>query len=965
MSGHPAQDEQTIPAASAAVTMRRGFVQSYKRTVKRALAIPFLLAACGQGNAPTRTAPPAASAASYARADEPHLDGLRRLTFGGENAEAYWSWNGQELIFQARPSAATTVCDRIYRMKPSDDPPQPIAVSSGKGATTCSFFLPGDQEVIYASTHLGGDRCPPRPDHSKGYVWALYDTYDIFRANVDGTNVRRLTETKGYDAEGTVCKKDGSIVFTSTRDGDIDLYRMDADGANVRRLTDTPGYDGGAFFNADCTRIVWRASRPKPGPELEEYKAFLGHGLVKPTKLEIYVGNADGSDPVQLTYLNAASFAPYWHPSEKRILFSSNYGDPKGREFDLWAVNTDGTGLERITRSPGFDGFPMFSPDGAWLAFSSNRSTAPGAHDTDVFVARWVDDVGTRPDAAADRIMADIAWLADPARQGRGIGTAGLDAAGEYLEKRFAALHLLPGADGGTFRQTFSVTTGVSVGTGTSLTLGGKAVAMDAFAPLGFSAVGTARSALAFAGYGIVAKELGVDDYARVDAKGRIVLVRRFVPEQDKFSSSEAQRRYGDLRYKAWVAREHGATALSVVDLPSAPPGVKDWKMADEATMPGLVGDGEDDAGIPVVIAKRAVMADAVASLARGASVQAALAVSLAKTTKPAFNVVARLPAGAPEGERLPGVVVIGAHYDHLGFGGPNSLAPERHEPHVGADDNASGTGAMLEVARALASSPKVLRRDVLFLAFSGEEEGVLGSTEFTRHPSGGLTSMADAVAMLNLDMVGRMRDNKLSVMGGDTAAEWSDMVARACDAARVDCTIGGDGYGPSDQTPFYAAGVPVLFFFTGAHSDYHKPSDVPTRINAAGTAAVARIASDLVTEVAGRTTRLTYRSVPSPAPRGDRRSFNASLGTIPDYAGPPKGMKGVLLAGVRSGGAADKGGLRRGDILVRLGTHVIGSVEDFMFALNASKPGETVTAVVVRDGKETPLDVTFQEGHR
>ena len=245
--------------------------------------------------------------------------------------------------------------------------------------------------MIYASTHLGGDACPPRPDHSQGYVWALYDSYDIFRAKADGSGVTRLTDTPGYDAEGTVCAKDGSIVFTSVRDGDIDLYRMDADGKNVKRLTSTVGYDGGAFFNADCSKIVWRASRPKPGEELEGYKKLLAKGLVRPTKLEIYVANADGSEAAQITYLDAASFGPFWHPSQKRILFSSNYGDPKGREFDLWAVDIDGTNLERITHAPGFDGFPMFSPDGKYLAFSSNRATAPGAHDTNVFLARWTD----------------------------------------------------------------------------------------------------------------------------------------------------------------------------------------------------------------------------------------------------------------------------------------------------------------------------------------------------------------------------------------------------------------------------------------------------------------------------------------------------------------------------------------------------------------------------------------------
>src|SRR5262252_9096014 len=258
--------------------------------------------------------------------EEIHLADLRRLTFGGQNAEAYWSFDGTQLSFQARRPGEQ--CDRIYRM--SSESGTPVQISSGAGATTCAHFLPGDRELIYASTHLGSDACPPRPDMSQGYVWAIYKDYDIFRARADGTGLMRLTDTPGYDAEGTVCAKDGSIVFTSVRDGDIDLYRMDADGKNVRRLTNVVGYDGGAFFNADCSKIVWRASRPKPGKELDDYKDLLQKRLVRPTKLELYVANADGTDPMQITYLDAASFAPFWHPLGRRILFSSNYGDPKG-----------------------------------------------------------------------------------------------------------------------------------------------------------------------------------------------------------------------------------------------------------------------------------------------------------------------------------------------------------------------------------------------------------------------------------------------------------------------------------------------------------------------------------------------------------------------------------------------------------------------------------------------------------
>ncbi|HXI56701.1 MAG TPA: peptidase M28, partial [Polyangia bacterium] len=315
------------------------------------------------------------------------LADLRQLTFGGENAEAYWSFDGRQLSFQARGPGQN--CDRIYRMSVTDPRPTPVPISSGQGATTCAHFLPSG-DLIYASTHLAGDACPPRPDMTHGYVWALYDSYDIFRVAPDGSHLRRLTSEKGYDAEGTVCGRDGSIVFTSTRNGDIDLFRMDAAGGHVRQLTDQPGYDGGAFFNRDCTKIVWRASRPQPGPELDTYRALLAQGLVKPSKLELWIADADGGHPVQLTNLAAASFAPSFHPTQDFVIFSSNHGDPRGREFDLWTIRTDGTGLTRVTSAPGFDGFPLFSPDGTWLAFSSNRATPAGQHDTNVFVARWI-----------------------------------------------------------------------------------------------------------------------------------------------------------------------------------------------------------------------------------------------------------------------------------------------------------------------------------------------------------------------------------------------------------------------------------------------------------------------------------------------------------------------------------------------------------------------------------------------
>jgi Tol biopolymer transport system component len=913
--------------------------------VRQALLPIFLTLSCA-------TLPPPPSQPR----EEVHFSELRQLTSGGENAEAYWSFDGQKLSFQRRMEGEA--CDRIYTLQPFAARPEARRVSSGLGATTCAHFFPGGDELLYASTHLGGESCPPKPDMSQGYVWALYDTYDIFKARADGTGVTRLTETPGYDAEATVCGKDGSIVFTSVRDGDLELYRMDKDGGNVKRLTFEPGYDGGAFFNADCTKLVWRASRPKPGKALEDYKALLTQGKVRPSKLELWVANADGSEARQVTYLDAASFAPFWFPGKDRILFSSNYGDPKGREFDLWAVDADGTDLERITFTQGFDGFPMFSPDGKHLVFASNRATAEGRTDTNLFLATWVDAAPQAAQAgAAERIQSDVTWLAAPEREGRGVGTQGLDAAGQWLEERFRGLGLEPLGEGSTYRHTFQVTTKVSARPSTRLLLAGQAVAADLFTAPGWSGQGTAKGQAVLVGHGLQDTALGLDDYAGRDVKGKVAVALRFAPEHEKLQTPEAQRRAGDLRKKAFVARAQGATALLVVDwpMPVSPP--KDFQLPPEAPLPTMRPEGLGDAGIPVVLVKRAALEPVMRRLIDRQPVDIDLTVELAFEKTPAFNVVGRLPAKTQPSEAP---LIIGAHYDHLGQGGPHSLTPDRREPHVGADDNASGTAALLEVARLLSEQRESLRRDVVLVAFSGEEEGLLGSSSLVQSQP---TWMQGAVAMLNMDMVGRLRMNQLAVLGSDSAPEWPGLVQAACDKARVSCKVGGDGYGPSDHMAFYTAGMPVLHFFTGPHSDYHKPSDTPEKLNAVGVARVALVVADLA--LTAQRTKLTYQKLSAPPTRGDARSFGASLGTVPDYGAATPGVKGLKLADVRPGGGAEKGGMRRGDILLRLGQHEIGSVEDLMFVLQQARPGETVRALVLREGKEVALEVTFQEARR
>ncbi len=316
---------------------------------------------------------------------EKHFKNVRQLTFGRQNAEAYFSNDEFKLIFQSERD--TFQCDQIFSMSTTGE--QTTLMSTGTGKTTCSYYLPGDTSFIFASTHLGDPACPPRPDYSKGYVWAIAKTFDIFKSKVGSNKFERMTSTDGYDAEATVSPKGDKIVFTSVRDGDLDIYTMDLDGKNVKRLTSEIGYDGGPFFSWDGTKIVYRANHPKDTAAVAEYQSLLSEGLVHPSKMEIYVMNADGSNQQKITALNGASFAPFFYPGDKKIIFASNFNDPKGRNFDLYMINTDGSGIEQITYYESFDGFPMFTHDGKKIVFASNRHGAvPG--ETNIFIADWI-----------------------------------------------------------------------------------------------------------------------------------------------------------------------------------------------------------------------------------------------------------------------------------------------------------------------------------------------------------------------------------------------------------------------------------------------------------------------------------------------------------------------------------------------------------------------------------------------
>ena len=326
---------------------------------------------------------------------EKHLKNLKQLTFGADNAEAYWSFDGKMVSFQSNNPKWGLKCDQIFYTPVGGVDLRkniPVRISTGSGRTTCAFFLPDNKHVLYASTHLAGAECPVVPERTPGgkYLWPVYDSYDIFIADLKGKIVKQLTKEKGYDAEATVSPKGDKIVFTSSRNGDLDLYTMDMDGKNVKQITRDLGYDGGAFFSPDGKKIVFRASRPDTEEAKKEYLDYLKQGLVAPTAMELFTCNVDGSDLKQVTHLGKANWAPFYHPSGKKIIFSSNHKGSRGFEFNLFMINEDGSGLEQITYDKVFDSFAMFSPDGKKLIFSSNRNNN-GTNDTNLFVSDWVE----------------------------------------------------------------------------------------------------------------------------------------------------------------------------------------------------------------------------------------------------------------------------------------------------------------------------------------------------------------------------------------------------------------------------------------------------------------------------------------------------------------------------------------------------------------------------------------------
>jgi Tol biopolymer transport system component len=943
-----------------------------------------------------------AKAADEATQESGFITNTRQLIFEGRRSgEGYFLPDGSKLIFQSEREESNP----FYQMYVLDlNSGETTRVSPGTGKTTCGFFQPGTDRVIFASTHADPQSQAKQKAElefrasgkQRRYSWDYDDTFEIYSAKQDGTDLVNLTNSPGYDAEGAFSPDGQQIVFCSLRaafplenlspeqralyEKDAswfgDIYIMNADGSNVRRLTDAPGYDGGPFFSPDGERIVWR--------HFEENGAIA----------DVWTMKTDGSDKRRITDFKSMSWAPFYHPSGKYIIFTSN---KLGFEnFELFIIDVDGEREPvRVTFTPGFDGLPVFSPDGQKLCWTSGRTSDGKAQ---LFLADWNDEAaraaliaapersqtsagrGTfSPDITEADLREEVEWLADPARDGRMTGTAGAQASANWLAEYFRQAGLQ--SFNGNFAMPFQFNAGervlpdktrLEIATNSSRPL--RAKLDQDFRPLPFSESGGASGEVVFAGYGLVAPgDHGAryDSYAGLEVKGKIVLILRYVPENVEPERRAQLNRYAGLRYKAMLARERGAKAVLVATGPNSPhagelvPLTSDFTNSASGIIAAsinrktadalLTSSGKTLKALQTALDKENPHVETTFELP---NVKARLTCGVEHLKKNDANVTAYIPPSPNSGGDE--YVLVGAHYDHLGHGGSSSLdrPGEENKIHPGADDNASGVAWVMEQAATLARErvehPEKFRRGVIFACWSGEEIGLIGSAAFCENPP---VPLDKVVAYVNADMVGRMRNNKLSLQGVGSSHAWRRLIEKRNVAAGFNVALQDDPYLPTDVTSFYTKNVPVLNFFTGGHEDYHRPTDTADKLNYKDLARVTKFTRDVVLDLAQSAERPDLAKVErSAAGSGGREMLRTYLGTIPDYTTE---VKGVKLSGVRGGSPAEKAGLRGGDVIVEFAGQKIANIYDYTYALDAAKIGKPVRMVVERDGKRVPITVT------
>ncbi|MEA3410659.1 MAG: M20/M25/M40 family metallo-hydrolase [Pseudomonadota bacterium] len=937
------------------------------------------------------------------------LSNVRQLTFEGRRAgEGYFSADGSLMVFQSERDTSNPFY-QIYLMDLETGDTE--RVSPGTGKTTCAWIHPSNRQVLYASTHEDPDAGKKMREEldfreagkERRYAWDYDEHFDVYVQDLESGDLRNVTRTPGYDAEAAFSPDGRQIVFASNRraySGEMtpgeaavfehdkssmmDLYLMDADGTNVRRLTTAPGYDGGPFFSADGKRITWRR--------------FSGDGATA----EIYIMDLAGGEEKQVTRMGVMSWAPFFHPSGEYLIFTSN------REgfanFELFMVDAEGRGEPvRVTQRDGFDGLPVFSPDGKRLSWTSSLTDGKRSQ---IFTADWdhaearrllgldtgVDTVRkgatlasiptTVTDISENDVRLHVGRLAAAEMAGRMTGSEGERKASEYIAHAFEKLGLEPGGDGDVWFQSFPFTAGVNPGDGNRLELTGVAnipeLELDRdWRPLGLSRVGDIPAGdIAFAGYGIVAPGMnGVPDYnsyGDLDVEGKWVMVFRFQPESVPSDWRRHLVHYSDLAYKASVAKRRGALGLIVVTGPNAAARDRLVELKQEAggsgTSLGAVSVSDDLAARILAAAGKDLKAlqDALDSGQENTGfaipgVRLAASIDFVREQRHGRNVIGILKTDPPG--KLP-PVILGAHLDHLGRGqvsGSLATDDERGEIHFGADDNASGVAALLEAAQYLAERKRQgkLRavRDIWFVAWSGEELGTLGSTYFVDQAADGEAGLRGRVsAYLNMDMVGHLRE-KAWLQGTGSSPVWSREIERRNVPVGLPVATQEDPYLPTDSTPFYMRGVPVLNAFTGAHEDYSTPRDTADKLNYEGIRDIARLVAGITASLARSGEEPEYREMERRGTGLSRKHLRAYLGTIPAY-GQEDGLKGVKLQGAVKGSPAEKAGVRGGDVLVGLAGVEIETIHDFMSGLAGLKVGETVEMTVLRDGAALRLEV-------
>jgi Tol biopolymer transport system component len=966
------------------------------------------------------------------------LTGTRQLTFEGRRAgEGYFSQDGTQLVFQSEREPGNPFFQIYVMDRETGDVER---VSPGHGKTTCAWIHPDGQRVLFASTHedkgaLDKQRAEidqRESGNERRYAWDYDEHFELYEFDRKTQEYRRLTNARGYDAEGSWSPDGKLIAFSSNRrayEGELsaaekkqfeidpatmnDIYIMDAGGKNARQLTTTSGYDGGPFFSPDGARICWRQ--------------FLPNGAVA----EVWTMNIDGSDKRQLTRLGAMSWAPFYHPSGEYLIFTTN--QQGFANFELYLIDVEGTSAPaRVTYTKGFDGLPAFTPDGKQLAWTTNRGESGQSQ---LFIGNWNHDrarellgldrsgrtqqvadskkaaaegddaafaadaeafaSATRKLAVAGYAAADIGrhvkYLCRDELQGRFTGSPGERLATAYVAAYMEKLGLKPAGDDGGWYQEFEFTSGVALGPGNELTGRGTSYDVDKdWRPLSFSGNGEFGSApLVFAGYGLVAdateQQEAYDSYVHLDVKDKWVIVFRYLPENIPAAKRQQLNRPSQLRFKTTFARERGARGLIVVTGPNAESRSELVPLRMDGTLAGsslpVISVTDDVAGSWLKASGKSLkqlqveLDDGTQKMGFAIEgVELAAKIDVERIKKTGRNVLGRLPAADSLSEQ---VIAIGAHIDHLGIGvSSSSLArgDEAEQIHYGADDNASGIAALLEIAEHLADQRKRgrdVRRDLLFAAWSGEELGLLGSDHFVKafakdngapsgddnhHPgaSGGESIYPAIAAYLNMDMVGRL-DKNLILQGIGSSSIWRSEIERRNAPVGLPLTLQDDSYLPTDASSFYLKGVPILSAFTGAHSEYHTPRDTPEKLNYEGAAQIARFMGLVAQALAASESPPDFvqQSVKQPTTTGRLRAY---LGTIPDYA---EEVKGVMLSGVGKDGPADKSGVKSRDIIVELAGKKIENIYDYTQAIEALKIGEQVELVVLRNGQRVTLKVT------